>query len=151
MASLRTSSWLYAASSFHVRFNGALRRLAGVSHCSESSSSSSCSLRSSFPTSFSTLQSSFSSPDSEPASSCGSSSSPGSSSKRLHREFSTFFGHWMGLGGLHERRLQKTGDSYCTVTAIFRKSVTCPALDRQADLRPLAGRRRHNLEVVRET
>jgi hypothetical protein len=39
----------------------------------------------------------------------------------------------MGLGGLHGRRLQKTGDSYSTIIAIL-KSVTCPALDRPADL-----------------
>jgi len=39
----------------------------------------------------------------------------------------------IGFGGLDGRRLQKTGNSYCTVAAI-RKSVTCPALDRPADL-----------------
>jgi hypothetical protein len=67
--------------------------------------------------------------------------------KGRHLELFTTFGHWMGLGWLHGHLLQKTGNSYCTVTAI-RKSVTCPVLDRQTDL---PGTEDTNLEAVHET
>jgi len=49
--------------------------------------------------------------------------------ERRKTEILPTFGHWIGFGGLDGRRLQKTGNSYCTVIAI-RKSVT---LDRPAD------------------
>jgi hypothetical protein len=49
--------------------------------------------------------------------------------ERRQTEILTTFGHWIGFGGLDGRRLQKTGNSYCTVIAI-RKSVM---LDGPAD------------------
>jgi hypothetical protein len=49
--------------------------------------------------------------------------------ERRQTEILTTFGHWIRFGGLDGRRLQKTGNSYCTVIAI-RKSAT---LDGPAD------------------